>query len=303
MKVRADVDKLRATSTSNPLEEPSEDIRIRLQQVRTITAAYKSLLPSEPTLPSPESPLPALLALRSTLNLIEQSKGTIRATGAQLVKAHASLHRENRNLDDARYLTSGLESRIHKLRNEKEELSRQTLQEIAKVLMTEQQQRNIHYSKELRALVRGFNRFVHEYLAVMLAAEDLGGPVVGDDLDLDDAALRAGFTPQGKLQRPSVGSSKDEEKRRRRNEDIWGEYADSTNGQSGTERQAAAASFRGLTESLLNAAADDESHDAYIKVAKESAAVRFLVRARVAEMDPDDARRLRLLDFGADMGP
>ena len=285
------------------MEEPSEDPKIRLQQVRTITAAYKSLIPTEPTLPSPESPLPALLALRSTLNLIEQSKESIRLTDVKVAKTRETLHKENQNLDDARYLTSSLESRILKLRLEEEERSRQSVQDIAKVLTTEQQQRKTHFLKELRGLVRGFNKFVNDYLAIMLAAEDLGGPVVGDDLDLDDDALRVGFTQQGKVQKSSQGSNKGEEKRIRRNKDIWGDYAEDVNARLVGERQAAAAAFRSLTESLLNAAADEESPHGYIKVAKENAAVRFLVRARVAEMDPEDARRLRLLDFGSEIGP
>ena len=67
----------------------------------------------------------------------------------------------------------------------------------------------------------------------------------------------------------------------------------------GTERKAAGAGMRRLTEELLNALADEENPESYITISKESAAVRFLVRAKVAQFHPNDARKLRLMDFAA----
>ncbi|KAL9131652.1 MAG: hypothetical protein Q9217_000463 [Psora testacea] len=296
------VTKLRANIAAPSFEEPSEDPRTRLHQVRTITAAYKSLTQTEPTLPLPESPLPALLAVRSTLNLIDQSKETIRQTKERLIKAQADLHREEQSLKDAHYLSSALEDRIQRLRLEQEEQSKKSTDDIAKGLMQEQERRRTNYAKEIRGLVKAFNRFVKEHLATMLAAEELGGPVVGDALDLDEELLKAGFTQQGKAKRTTTDDSKGDARRRRRNEEIWGgEAGNDSSWKPRGEKEAAAADFRTLTESLLNAAAGDGNSDPYINIPRESAAVRFLVRAKVAMFHPKDARKLRLLDFGAEL--
>lgn len=39
----------------------------------------------------------------------------------------------------------------------------------------------------------------------------------------------------------------------------------------------------------------------YIELKKDSAAVRFLVRAKVAVFHPKDARKLKLVDFGSNV--
>ena len=175
------------------------------------------------------------------------------------------------------------------------------MQDVAKMLITEQQQRKVHYAKELRELVRSFNKFVNEQLAIMLAAEDLGGPTVGDDLELDDDVLKAGFTQLGKARKLVSESQKTEEMRGRRNQETWAEFEHDGDAGPKGEREAAAASLRNLTENLLNAMAGQGQSSPYIKIAQENAAVRFLVRAKVAEMHPNDAQRIRLLDFGAQL--
>ncbi|KAF6238699.1 hypothetical protein HO173_003205 [Letharia columbiana] len=152
----------------------------------------------------------------------------------------------------------------------------------ANTIIQEQQQRKRHYMMALRDLVKAFNKFVDEQLAAMLAAEDLGGPT------------------QGRARKVDADIAKTEAKRKMRNDEIW----DSENGNEDeeigvrSEKEAALASFRTLTEDLLNAAAGDEDSDSYINISRESAAVRFLVRAKVAQFHTDDARKLRLVDFG-----
>ncbi len=55
-----------------------------------------------------------------------------------------------------------------------------------------------------------------------------------------------------------------------------------------------------MTEELMNAsvAAEGNSTLAYVTLQRESAAARFLVRAKIAQFAPRDARRIRLIDFG-----
>ena len=294
--------KLRSKVAAPPFDKPSDDSRMRLGQLRTITAAYKSLSQTEPTLPSADSPLPALLAVRNALNLVEQSKQTIRETRERLSKAETDLRRENESLKDAEYLSSALEARAQLLRQEEEEQSQRSKDDIVEGLMQAQQRRKSHYAKELRGLVRALNKFINEHLAVMLAAEELGGPVVGDAFHLDEDALIAGFTQQGKAKKMLAGDSKFDAKRRQRNKEIWGgEDEENVDGEPLSEKEAEAAGFRNLTERLLNAAVSDDNSTPYISIPRETAAVRFLVRAKVAMFHPEDARKLRLLDFGADL--
>ncbi|KAL9104241.1 MAG: hypothetical protein Q9163_000789 [Psora crenata] len=275
---------------------------MRIRQLRTITAAYKSLTLTEPILPSPESPLPALLAVRATLNLIKQSKENIRETEERLAKAQAELDGESQKLKDALFLSSALEERTERLRQVAKEQSKQSVEDIAEGLMQEQERRKSYHAQRLRGLVKAFNSFTNEHLAIMVAAEELGGPIVGDTFDLNDDALKVGFTHQGKAKKITGDESQGEAKRRRRNEEIWGRWEDRTvNGKPKSEKASAAAAFRSLMERLLNAAAGDEDSSPYIDIPRETAAVRFLVRAKVAVFHPQDARKLRLLDLGADL--
>ena len=293
---------LRVKAAASSFEEPSGDPKTRLRQLRTIIAAYKTLTGTEPVLPSSGSPLPALLAVRTTLKLIDQSKQTIKETKDRLIKAQAELQCENQSLKNAQYLSSALEKRIQRLSEQQGEQSNQSADAIAEGLMQEQQRRKSYYAKELRGLVKAFNNFVNEHLAIMLAAEELGGPVVGDKLDLDEDALKAGFTQQGKAKETEADKSKRDAKRRQRYGEIGVE--DDEHGMEGkprSEKQAAAADFRDLTERLLNAAAGDEDSGPYVNISRESAAVRFLVRAKVAIFHPEDARKVRLLNFGANL--
>ncbi|KAF6240013.1 hypothetical protein HO173_001621 [Letharia columbiana] len=296
----AALERLRATARAVSVDEPSEDSRQRLQQLRTVTAAYRSLTPSEPLLPSPDSPLPALLALRKTLNMVDQSKSAITETKDNVSKSRKHLRQEEADLRDARSITQALEGRIEKLRLENEERSEKSTEESANTIIQEQQQRKRHYMMALRDLVKAFNKFVDEQLAAMLAAEDLGGPTVGDSVEVDEEMLKAGFNQQGRARKMDADIARTEAKRKMRNDEIWGSENGNEDEEIGvrSEKEAALASFRTLTEDLLNAAAGDEDSDSYINISRESAAVRFLVRAKVAQFHTDDARKLRLVDFG-----
>lgn len=283
------------------MDEPSPDPKIRLRQLRTITAAYQSLTPAEPLLPMPDSPLPALLAMRSTLNLVDQTKASISEDKESIEKAKQRLQQEQADLKDARSITIALRQRIEKVQREHEEQSQKTNEDVIKGMIQEQHQKRRHYRKELKNSVKAFNRFVHEHLAAMVAVEDLGGPVVGNLLEIDENTLRAGFTQQGKPKKAKADNSKDDAKRKRRNYEIWGSEDEDMAESTRSEKDAAGASFRELTEDLLNAAAGDDDSDPYIRISHESAAVRFLVRAKVAQFHPNDARQLRLIDFGLEL--
>ncbi len=70
------------------------------------------------------------------------------------------------------------------------------------------------------------------------------------------------------------------------------------------EKRAAAADIRELTEELLNSLVDAGGNGpgTYVELKRETAAARFLVRSKVAQFHPKDARKLRLVDFGGEIG-
>lgn len=159
------------------------------------------------------------------------------------------------------------------------------------------------HDRETGKLVKAFNGFIDEHLALLLAAEELGGPIVGENLDLDEEMLEAGFSAQGKARKAKNGINDD--KRQRRIDEIWGSRPaeDGKTQAPWDEKRAAAAEMRELTEQLLNCLveADGGGPGPYVELERESSAARFLVRSKVAQFHPKDARRLRLVDFGREL--
>lgn len=296
--------KLREKASSLSIDEPSQDPASRVHQIRVVTAAYKSLTNSEPALPPTNSPLPALLALRSTHGLIIETKALLLSTREKIKETHSHIQRENQDLLDSQLLSSALEQRIQKLQSEFDSNKQLSPDELANKIIFDQQQKKRRYAKELRNLMRAFNKFVDKHLAAMLAVEELGGPVVGDMLDIDEEILKAGFTKQGNAKKPRVENSTSDAKRKTRIDEIWGPPSEEHEVEKGqrTEKEAAGGAFRNLSEDLLNAAAGDNSPDPYISIPRETAAVRFLIRAHVAQLHPKDAKKLRLVDFGRELG-
>lgn len=234
---------------------------------------------------------------------MDQSKIAITETETNVSKSRERLRREENDLRDARSITQALEARIENLRLEDGEQLEKDNEELAKTMIQEQQERKRHYLMALRHLMKAFNKFIDEQLAAMLAAEDLGGPVIGDLVDIDEEILKAGFNQQGKARKLDADNLRADAKRIMRNGEIWDSRSDDDQNEEidlRSEKKAALASFRALIEDLLNAAVRDEGSDAYVNISRESVAVRFLVRAEVAQFHPDDARKLRLVDFGGE---
>ena len=285
------------------IEDPSRDPATRTHQLRVITAAYKSLTVAEPVLPPVDSPLPALLALRSTHTLIGETKDSIIATKEQSSGTRARLHQESESLRDANLLSAALKQRIEGLQLKQSSDLQILPAELVKDIILDERTRKGQYAKGLRSLVKAFNHFVEEHLAGMLAVEELGGPVVGDMIEVDEEVLKAGFSQQGKVIKQRTDPTSSEIERKRRIDDIWGPFDEDDEAEVGerTETDAAGAAFRALCEDLLNAAAGDEGSDPYVDIPQETATVRFLIRSKVAEFHPQNAKKLRLVDFTSDL--
>ncbi|KAF4339703.1 chromosome segregation smc [Fusarium beomiforme] len=272
-------------------------------QARLIQAALKDVTESDPFLPLPGSLLPTLLALRKTHQTIQESNTYLASQRTSHEQLSRQLEADEGRLKDQSLLGNALTARIQSLRNEMDAGTHVTPEEGAKELLQELRSKKTAHDRETSKLLKVLLRFIDNHLAPMLAAEELGGPVVGDLVDIDGDDLAAGFNAQGKLKKPKASAGKDD-KRQRRIDEIWGQ---SMNGGAGRQDEitAAAEEMKKLTEELLNTLAEARGDNAasYVQLPRESAAARFLVRSKVAQFHPKDATKLRLVDFGRDLEP
>lgn len=268
--------------------------------------AYHSLAEAEPLLPPPGSVLPALLAMRRAQQTIAE---TFEYTDSQAtVREHVErqIEAEQAHLRDQQALEAALQSRIQSLRQGYEGRQEKTEDQIARERIAKLRQDKDHWAEQTSSLMKQLDWFIGEHLGPMLAAEELGGPVVGDLMDIDPDDLSAGFNAHGKLKKTK--GHEDVDKRQRRIDDIWGPRDEQRVQAQKTKRDddeasAASAEMRDLIEQLMNKLVEAGGDNAatYVEIPRESAAARFLVRSKVAMFHPNNARKLRLVDFGRDL--
>ncbi|KAK0618283.1 hypothetical protein B0T17DRAFT_618894 [Bombardia bombarda] len=275
-----------------------------LDTLEILTKAHRDVAESEPFLPLPGSVLPALLALRKTHETIVQSNEHMGSQAASLEQVNRRLEVLRADMKEQLALQAALEKRVQSLRKGLENRMETTPEQRAKERIAELKKKKSQYDMDTSRLLKLLNSFIDDQLAPMLAAEELGGPVVGDMMEIDSEELSAGFSAKGKLKKGNA--QPDEDKRQRRIDDIWGpaqgqqDQPGKRKRDQGDEASAAGAEMRNLTEQLLNQLmeADGDSSAAYVKIPRESASARFLVRSKVAVFHPRDATLLRLVDFG-----
>lgn len=264
--------------------------------------AFEDVSKDAPFMPSASSVLPALLALRKSHQTIAESKTYLNSQQTSIDEAYRRLEHERASLADQRSLTPALENRIVSLKEDAVNMMELEPEQVAQEALNEMKQKKEKYDKDTTRLFRDLNKFVDSHLAAQLAAEDLGGPIVGDRLDIDSSDIIAGFNAQG---RPKKAPRKpDDDKRQRRLEEVWGPaFADRDLDEIPDEMAAAGHELRDLTEELLNRLMQSggDSTAAYVTLPKETAAARFLVRSKVAQFHPRDAARIKLIDFGKEL--
>ncbi|OAQ72709.1 centromere-associated protein K domain-containing protein [Pochonia chlamydosporia 170] len=299
---QAELEKIRSSQTETPLSPEDQAIVIK-------TALTNINTTSEPFLPFAGSVLPSLLALRRAHQTITESRTYLESHASEADCERKQLDSDRTNLKDQHLLTDALTSRIAALQREIAAKAEMRPEDSAREKMDELRVKTKNYDRERKQLMRALLDFIDNQLAPMLAAEELGGPVVGDIIEVDPDELAAGFNTQGKLKKPKGG---EEDKRQRRIDEIWGAAAGraGAGGGSGSGRvdgeeeiAAAGREMRELTEELSNrlVQAKGDNSASYVVLERESAAARFLVRSKVAQFHPKDANKLRLIDFGRDL--
>jgi hypothetical protein len=276
----------------------SSDPREKLKQLLAVKNAYTRLKPATPFLPPKSSILPALLAARTLQSNIHGTKEAITSTQGQITKAEGLLRREDANLHDANLITKAMEDRIERLRAQHEDRSQKTPAQLAKELIAAKREQQRDCDRKFNELSEAFHEFISEILSPMLAAEELGGPVVGDMPEVEDATLAVGFTKKGKAK--STKRAPSDSLRQRKIDEIWGDKA-VDDGEQLTEAEAADNEMRKLIEGLFATLTGPGGGKAYYELERDSAASRFLVRAKIAQFHPKDAKKLRLIDFGREL--
>ncbi|KAH7364656.1 hypothetical protein BKA65DRAFT_590959 [Rhexocercosporidium sp. MPI-PUGE-AT-0058] len=294
------LEELRASTAAIEVQ-PSAESKTHLQQLKALKSAYESLTPSQPWLLPRDSLVPGLLALRDSDKVANDCEEAIVRKEAQLKATQQHLDKEQGNLSDAKLMRAEMEGRILTLEEQINQRTQQSPGQIAKEMIRAMKKRKAYYDTETGKLIQAFNAFIDDHLAAMLAVEELGGPIVGEVPEVDETMLEGGFSSQGKPKKAKPS----EDKRQRRIDQIWGPrpVEDDDTKDPWDEKHAAAAEMRDLTEELLNSLVDAEGNGpgAYVDLQRESAAARFLVRSKVAQFHPKDARKLRLVDFGGDI--
>ncbi|KAK4128603.1 hypothetical protein N657DRAFT_652236 [Parathielavia appendiculata] len=293
------VHELRASAVaSGAAPSPQDSLEI-------MTKAYLDMAEGEPLLPPRGSVLPALLAMRRAQQIIAETTEYTDSQSASLEQVKRRTEAEQVSLREQQALQAALRSRIRALREGLENREEKTGEQFAKERMAELRHQKDHWDKQTSSLMKDLDWFIGEHLGPMLAAEELGGPVVGELMEIDPDDLSAGFTAQGKLKK--TRDQPDQDGRQRRIDDIWGpqDQQGQTNKRrrEGDEAAAASAEMRDLMEQLMNKLmeAGGETSGSYVEIPRESAAARFLVRSKVAVFHPKNARRLRLVDFARDL--
>ncbi|KAI1307844.1 hypothetical protein F5Y03DRAFT_117867 [Xylaria venustula] len=266
--------------------------------------AYDELASSTPYLPFPDSVLPALVALRRTHRTVEETRAYLSTHSQSVEDTKKKLERAKADFSNQQALAHSLRGRIQSLQDGLESRMDMGPEDIAREKIDELKQKKTRYGRETSKLLKSLRSFIDNHLAGMLAAEELGGPVVGDMMDIDEEDLVAGFNSQGRVK--STKTKPENDKRQRRIDEIWGpREGEEHRGERHTRNEITAAGqeMRDLTELLLNTLSQSEgdSSAAYVYLPKESAAARFLVRAKAAQFHPRDSTRLRLIDFGREL--
>jgi uncharacterized coiled-coil protein SlyX len=170
--------------------------------------------------------------------------------------------------------------------------------QVAEDMISEQQMLGKDTEKDLKRLMKALHRFIDSDIAAMLAAEELGGPTAGDVLDVDEAALEAGYTQRGRVKKPKTRSSV-EIGTHMTDMPLRGKSGNEESGQG--KKEQVAGELHSLLEELLRSSSDCSGSSAYIRLERESVASRFLVRAKVVQFHPRDAQRIRLFEFGREI--
>jgi hypothetical protein len=237
-----------------------------------------------------------LIAAREIERINAELKESIKNTISSLEAARKDLQKEATDLSDAETLNRTFQKRVEEMRSSASGLSGEDPRRIAQQILDKERRQIQTYEQDREKLSDVLSDFVENELAPLLAAEELGGPVAGSTLDITEEMLASGFTATGKSKKGKA--SGDVDRRQRRFDEMFGNLAVDEDSQIlQTETRKAALAMTELLERLIEVSFDQGS-GRYMELEKETAASRYLIRSKVAVLDPRNAKKIRLVDFG-----
>jgi hypothetical protein len=267
--------------------------------MQAMAKAYDTLAASAPELPEPASLVPIVLAMDDLKRSISDAKNAIESSLGQLQSLENQVRSDEVSLTDADALAVAIESRMAKLQTAQDERVSKPPEDLARDMLRMKQQRKKLHKTESKNIRKALKKFIQDHLGAMIAAEELGGPVAGELDGIDQDMLSAGFSTQGKpVNTKDANRATSAAKRQQRLDEIWGLQSGSA---PTTEQQAACEQLSTLIDDLIMALSGSSESGIYVELERDSAAARFLVRAKVAQYHPKDARKLRLIDFGREL--
>ncbi|EWC46744.1 hypothetical protein DRE_03989 [Drechslerella stenobrocha 248] len=266
--------------------------KVDAAKARGLKNGFERFFAQLPWLPEEDSGLNTLLAVRTVLRIIEESRKEITETERRVEETKQVVRREQGWVATAVEIEKQLKRRIAEL----EKVSQSDVSQEArdKMKLREYEETRKETEAVSRKLANELGEFVRENLGVMLAVEEAGGPVVGSELDIEElkqylSIEEGSSTKKGK-------AAKARERGQKRLDELWGGGGGEDGKETTSAGDKAGEELLGLVETMLNKMLEDDPH-AYTKLSRDSAASRFLIRSFVATLHPKDAMRIRLLDF------
>lgn len=244
-------------------------------------------------IPPPASPTNTVLACRSVAHAVAADAAAVRAIQRQLDDAARALAAAKALYAEQQALHNAL---LPRLQDAAAPPAPSTAGSRAARTAELHQRARILRQRTART-VKALQRFLSAHLAAQLALEERGGPVAGLGASPGGEAEASAAAPppvRGQTTLKQAFAKRRKPRRHPGPED--GEEAEEE-AEGAEDDSGAASEMRRLLEDLMNACLDDGG-PSHVVLPRESAAARFLVRARVALFHPRDARRIRLVDFG-----
>lgn len=271
----------------------------KLRKLQALKVAHDRGFHTLDYVPDADSPLNTLLAFRRVQAVITQTNASIQDVEARIRSAQTLLKSSTAAGSEQDRLKAALGARLATLEDAERQIDVGASIGSQGDLVRKMRAKRKEVMRRTARLLGELLYFLDAGLARMVAAEQMGGPVVGDDVDV---TLATGFDKKGNVKKGN-----------RRIDEMWGqgdedpekrmvlEFKDLLEVSQSVQLLPSLSPGYLLTlppQELMSASLENSP---YIELKKDSAAARFLVRAKVAVFHPKDAQRMKLVDFGSNV--
>ena len=260
-----------------------------------------------------------MLALRTVKQTITNTRKAIQRTRKEVAYAEDELIRERALHQHAQELGTALKARITRINktigdrhtsngsNEKEECERVRINLFA--ILDLRETRCVAIRQEIQYIKKAIKMFIWNRLPHILLAEKLRGPIVEQEPVIrveDEGGTTGGYEGGDKLfaarqpRKQDDSESKESQNRIGVTWDREGDNNDISDYKSTSREEQIASEMEQLIGNLVETLCSGNTN-LFVTLSRDSPQARYLVNARVAEYNPEDATQLRLVDFGQPM--